>query len=112
MSAVTLEQIRAMYALYQQGKTLEQVGEQFYYTGVAVGRIFRRCGFPTRSPGQSHRLRRIPQTLRMYRDYEAGMSLQQLGEKYRLATSTIWRRFHSHGLVMRPANGRGDSVAL
>lgn len=112
MRAVPPEQVQAMYALYQQGKTLEQVGEQFFYSAPAVGRIFRRHQLPTRTPGEAHMLLKLPQTIRMYRDYQAGMSLREVGEKYGLTLYAIWHRFRKQGLPMRPAKGRSDRVAL
>lgn len=44
------------------------------------------------------------QTMQMYADYLAGMSLADVGAKYYFKPESVWKRFRNLGLKMRPAN--------
>lgn len=46
----------------------------------------------------------VGQTMEMYADYEAGMSLAEVGEKYFFKPESVWKRFKNLGLKLRPAN--------
>lgn len=45
-------------------------------------------------------------TAAMWRDYVNGMSCAAIGEKYYYDEKTVWARFNSQGLKMRPVGGR------
>lgn len=44
------------------------------------------------------------QTAAMYADYQSGMSCADVGAKYHYDAQTVWRRFKTAGLQMRPSN--------
>jgi Mor family transcriptional regulator len=96
------ELVQAMYAYYQQGYSLVDVGQRFHYTDSAVMYIFRRYGLPTRKPRQSHQIRVEAETRQMYADYETGLSLEDVGRKYGYAETTVWHRFKRMNLPRRP----------
>lgn len=44
------------------------------------------------------------ETAQMYADYQAGMSCYTIGRKYHYNPTTVWNRFKTAGLKLRPSN--------
>lgn len=96
------ELVQAMYAYYQQGKSLEKVGESFHYTGSAVLYQFRKYNLPTRPPRRTAQIRIEAETRRMYVDYEKGLSLLEVGKLWGFSEVCVWQRFKCYDLPRRP----------
>lgn len=57
LARATSQRTRAMYALYAEGATLEEVGDRFGVTRERVRQIFREAGISTRSIAETSALR-------------------------------------------------------
>lgn len=47
------ELVQEMYAYYQTGKSLADVGRKYHYTAPGVGKMFRRYGLPIRPKNEA-----------------------------------------------------------
>ena len=46
------------------------------------------------------------ETAKMWKDYVSGLSLEQIGAKYHYHPTSVWKRFKSQGLKLRPVGAR------
>lgn len=98
-SGTPLELVLEMYAYYQEGHTLVEVGGRFYYSDGTVQYHFRKHGLPRRPARNRTSAKRDAETKRMYADYEAGMSLREVAAKYGYTAPTVSLRFRRAGLL-------------
>jgi hypothetical protein len=97
--------IYAMYEYYADGNSLKATGKKFGLTASGVMRGFKRHGLHVRSRSHAlythYRLDNDSETRAMYADYQAGMSLRQIGKKWNYSDSTIHSRFKARGFRCR-----------
>jgi transposase len=103
------DELREMYALYERGSTLKEVGEKFGYSERAMSARFRRAGLATREKigrGSQTRPRRHWENGypvdEMYAAYREGASLRQVGERFGVSKPVLSRLFKAAGLQIRP----------
>jgi DNA-directed RNA polymerase specialized sigma subunit len=92
--------IDEMYALYEQGATLREVGERFGISGCRVSELFNEADLQIRPPGRAPR-REYP-VGEMYALYQQGASLGEVGERFGVAVGRVPRLFKEAGLPVRP----------
>src|SRR5690242_13943902 len=111
-STVPVEHQREMVRLYKQGRSLQQIADEFYWAKSTVSAVLRLNGVPKRSRGGGRggcaRFvgrdgRRIAQ---MYRD---GWSLADLARRFNTFDSTIYRTLQREGVQLR---SRSEAISL
>lgn len=104
--------VQRMYAYYQTGKTLAEVGEKHGRDLTTVAALFKTRGLKCRSQHTPVTHARIAATRRaksaaliaqMHADYMAPMSMRAVAAKYDRAPACIREFFRSRGLFIRPA---------
>ena len=98
--------VEEMYALYQQGATLEDVGEQYGISGSRVGQHFKAAGLNVRSRGGFAARNRISgptqRVADMYTLYlQQGATLEAVGEAYGITRERVRQLFNKAGLPTR-----------
>ncbi len=94
--------VREMYALYETGATLKEVGERYGITRERVRQVFDEASLRTRSSAQAKRLKRqaTSQTLSLYIDkhrrnitqtFRDGRNMAAIAEEHDLPILTIRR---------------------
>lgn len=98
-----------MYALYERGATMREVGEEFGHSVSVVSSRFKRAGLATREKvgrGSQTRPRRQWEDGypidEMYAAYQEGLSLTQVGERFGVSKAQLSKRFKAAGLATRP----------
>lgn len=103
--------VQRMYADYQTGMTLAQVGEKYDRDLTSVATLFRNRGLKCRSQHTPAIHARIAATRRakldalataMYADYQVPMSLGAVGRKYGRSREDVRGLFQARGLAIRP----------
>ena len=89
--------VAEMYALYEQGATLKEVGPQFGRSAERVGELFEKAGLKRRS-----RERPVQEMHTLYKD---GATLDEVGERFGISGSQVCHLFKKAGLKTR---GRGE----
>ena len=87
--------IPEMYALYEQGASLREVGEQFGISMGYVGNLFKDAGLTTRAAPAANR------TPEMYALYEQGATLQEVGDEFGVSRERVRQVFSDAGLKIR-----------
>lgn len=104
--------VKEMYALYQQGATLEEVGEQYGISGSRVSQHFKAAGLNVRSPREiAARNRRSGPTQRvadMYALYQDGATLEEVGKPYRITRERVRQLFKKAALNTRSHGQAGQ----
>lgn len=104
--------VRRMYADYQTGMTLAQVGDKYGRDFTSVASLFRNRGLKCRTSHSPEIHARIAASRRsksdaliaqMHGDYMTPMSMRAVARKYERTTACIRSFFHSRGLYIRPA---------
>lgn len=104
--------VAEMYAYYQSGRTLHEVGQKYGRDGTGIYSLFKIRGLPRRRrqlPEQIarraalHRARLDPLVERMYADYQRPMSLAAVGRKYKVDRRSVRECFERRGLAIRPS---------
>ncbi len=95
-----LASVEEMYALYEQGATLEAVGKAFGVSGARVSRSFRKAGLKARAARTS------ADVDEMYRLYRDGATLAEVGIRFGTSASRVGQIFRDAGLPKRPSPGR------
>lgn len=95
------ELVQAMYARYEAGATLGEIGTEYKVSPVTVGNFFRRAGYQIRPRGT----RAWPADLAraMYDRYKAGEPMALLADEYRLSINQMRSCFKQHGLGIKAA---------
>ena len=103
--------VREMYALYEVGATLEEIGADYGITRERVRQLFNKAGLPTRSPQETLELHRTPAppVADMHALYEQGATLEEVGKQFGLSASHIGELFKRAGLKTR---GPGKRVGV
>ena len=105
MAHYSAEAIREAVGLYETGLSCRAVAKRLLVTGLpspshmTVLRWARSAG-KGRS-GHGHRLPLSGEDLRP--PYDAGASVKELAEKYRVGTTTVYKRLAESGTKMRPS---------
>ncbi len=97
--------VAEMYALYEQGTLLREIGERYGVSDTHVSRLFRSAGLKTKTADSRGRRRGYP-VAEMYALYEQGASLKQVAERFRLSNSLVGELFKAAGLQIRPRGSR------
>jgi len=87
-----------MYALYEDGATLEEIARQHGISTTTVSHLFKRAGFKIRPRGSR---RNQPSTHEMYRYYQTGATLTATGEHFGVDASHLSQLFKAAGLKAR-----------
>jgi hypothetical protein len=92
-----------MYEYYRAGHSLQETGNKYGKSKTCVCRCFKRHGLSVRT--RSHALIMHnsigDETRAMYADYQAGMTLRQIADKWHYSDSTIFARFKLRGFRLR-----------
>ena len=100
--------VYAMHEYYCAGHSVRETAKQFGVSPHGVHNSFKRHGLYIRNT--SHALfvhNNLSDEIKaMYRDYQAGMSQREIGRKYHLSKSAVYRRFKARNLPARPSNRR------
>lgn len=88
-----------MYALYEAGASLDQIGQRFGVSGQWVGRLFKQERLAIRRRGARAAEYPIEE---MYRLYQTGTTLTQIGERFDLNRMRVGELFKEAGLAVRP----------
>jgi len=103
--------VQEMYALYETGASLREVGERYDLGGSYVAALFRRAGLKTRVKNSS-RLE-LPSVEAMHALYRRGASLDEVARRFRVGRQTVRRQFVDAGLHIRtPGEARALRNAL
>lgn len=102
------DELRRMYALYERGSTLKEVGAKFGYSEKAMSARFKKAGLATRENvgrGSQTRPRRHWENGypvdEMYAAYREGASLAQVGDRFGVSRSQLCKVFKAAGLETR-----------
>lgn len=98
-----------MHALYEQGATLKEVGEEFGLTGERVGQLLRRAGLKTRSTKETLAIERKHRAREMHELYLKGATVAQVAEEFGLTDSGVRYLFGVEGFELR---SREELVSL
>jgi transposase len=90
-----------MYAMYQQGASLREVGERFGLHSPSVARLFREHGLAVRKRGTPPSKHPVVEIYEMYEMYERGATLEEVGYRYSIASPRLSALFREHGLAVR-----------
>jgi hypothetical protein len=105
--------VREMYALYQSGATLSEVGQKFGLSKTTVRNRFRRLGLAVRSNSEAHTGRTQPDVdrriLALHRQYTEGASLDAVAAEHGLSAAYLQKAFVARGLEIRPIARRAHS---
>jgi transposase len=102
---------RTMHALYEQGLTLDEVGERYDLTGSRVSQIFRRYEFPLRvdkTQTEAWRRRRekgLARAQEMHKVHMEGLSLEQVGHRFGVSGAAVREALMRAGLPRRKPGG-------
>jgi DNA-directed RNA polymerase sigma subunit (sigma70/sigma32) len=110
MAGKDFERVRAMYALYETGVSLDEVGERFGVSAVRVSQLFRAERLPARrgpSPQTRARLdaKRLERVREMYAVYDTGVTYAEVGERFGISEERVCQLFSWAGLPSRRARG-------
>lgn len=90
--------VQEMYALYEQGASLQEVGEAFGVSKPFVSKRFKAAGLQTRPSGSPAAEYPVQE---MYALYEQGVSLHAVGERFGTSTELTRLIFARAGLKSR-----------
>jgi DNA-binding transcriptional regulator LsrR (DeoR family) len=93
--------VEEMYALYQTGASLRQVGERFGLHRLRVGELFKEAGLAARPRG-AHLRRDAYPVQEMHEMYGRGATLEEVSYKYSITPHRLSALFREHGLAVRP----------
>lgn len=124
--------LKAMYSVYESGRSLEQVAEEFGYSVPDMLQEFRQRGFallrgdterfPVAPPAA--KIAKVPgkrgrkpshdtaQIQTMYERYENGRTLAEVAEDFKVSPATIGNLFRRAGLVIRPRGTRNWPIEV
>jgi AraC-like DNA-binding protein len=107
LSGVVSYPIEEMYALYQRGATLKQVGEKFGLSGNRVSQLFKEAGLEVRSRGRASGVvsRRIEE---MHALYQQGATLEEIAEEFEITRERVRQLFKAAGLKTRSTAQAGQ----
>jgi len=91
----SMPRVEQMYALYQAGATLEEVGERFRISKSRASQLFKAAGLKTRA---EHVADRVPA---MYALYQGGATLGEVGEQFGASSHRVGELFKAAGLKTR-----------
>jgi DNA-directed RNA polymerase specialized sigma24 family protein len=95
------EQVQALIAGYQAGRTVYQLGEQLGVERRTVSAMLHRHGVPMRMRGLS--AEQIDEAVGLY---EAGWALARIGDRMDVDGTTVMRRLRERGVQTRDRHGR------
>jgi DNA-directed RNA polymerase sigma subunit (sigma70/sigma32) len=100
--------VQEMYALYQDGATLNKVGERYGVTRERVRQLFNKAGLATRSRREASERNRTPgpPVVEMYALHEQGATLKEVGKQFGLSGSHVGYLFKKADLQRQPRRGR------
>ena len=87
--------IDEMYAAYQEGLSLTQVGERFGVSKAQLSKRFKAAGLATRPRRSPDADRRIAA---MYERYQAGAALREVAEEFGVSYARVRNLFLKAGL--------------
>lgn len=99
-----------MYALYHEGATLQEVGDQFGFTKRRMSELFKQAGLETRPSGA---LTVDPEIVRkMYALYLKDATLRQVAEHFGVSPRRVARLFKQAKLKTRPPGRREEDYPV
>jgi AraC-like DNA-binding protein len=96
-----------MYAIYQQGATLKEVGQRYGISDRRVGELFKRAGLKTRPGSPEVDDARVQE---MYELYQQGATLKGAGEPFGRSEGYVSACFKRAGLPTREKVGSGSQT--
>ena len=87
---------------YQSGLSTYQLGEKYGVKSDTIGKRLKENGVKLRPKGRDKSKIKLPME-EVISYYQSGMSLKQLGEKYGVSPSAIYRRLKWNGVKLRPS---------
>lgn len=106
MSKLPPEDQDEIVRLYRRGKTIRQVADAVYWSPTAVRRVLVERGEQLRSRGSRNPILSTEEKLRTSELYGAGLTMTELATLLGLHISTVHRRLHRFGAIVRPCGGR------
>jgi hypothetical protein len=90
--------VEAMHQHYEEGATLEEVGERFGFSSTEVALFFKKAGLGMRlSDRPSAIYESDPRAEAMYEFYREGASLEQVGRRFSLSSAQVGLFFERAG---------------
>lgn len=104
--------IMEMYALYQSGYTLVEVGRKFSVSKTTVRNRFRRLNLTVRSNAEAHLGKTNPDVDRrikaIYKQYKAGDSLDKVAAHHGMSAAYLHKAFQARGLEVRKIRSKKE----